>query len=73
MAASGVLGKRRVIWLGLIGVVVPLAVMLALQYYWLVDLERTSGIARHATLQKFLQVIDKFMIVGREMVFPEIP
>jgi len=54
-----VLRKRRAIWLGLVGVVVPLAVMLALQYYWLVDLEKTSGIARHATLQKFLQVVDK--------------
>ncbi len=53
------LERRHTLWLGFAAVLVPLVVLLGLQYLWLVDLEKTSGIARHATLQKFLEGVSK--------------
>ncbi len=53
------LRKRRTLWLGVLAVLGPLAVMLALQYWWLTDLERSSTIARKATLENYLKAIAK--------------
>jgi signal transduction histidine kinase len=54
-----VLGGRRLLWAGLAAVLLPLAVLLALQYWWLTDLERNSAIARKATLNNYLETITK--------------
>ncbi len=54
-----VFGGRRVLWAGLLAVLLPLAVLLALQYWWLADLERNSAIAREATLKNYLETITK--------------
>jgi signal transduction histidine kinase len=54
-----VLGGRRVLWGGVLAVLVPLAILLALQYWWLADLERTSAIARKATLNNYLEAVSK--------------
>lgn len=54
-----VLGGRRILWAGLAAVLLPLAVLLALQYWWLTDLERNSAIARKATLNNYLEAITK--------------
>jgi len=54
-----VLGGRRVLWAGVLAVLLPLAVLLGLQYLWLADLERNSAIARKATLDNYLQTIAK--------------
>jgi len=54
-----VLGGRRVLWAGVLAVLLPLAVLLALQYWWLADLERNSAIARKATLDNYLATIAK--------------
>jgi len=54
-----VLGGRRILWAGVLAVLLPLAVLLALQYWWLADLERNSAIARKATLNNYLESITK--------------
>ena len=54
-----VFGGRRVLWAGVLAVFLPLAVLLALQYWWLADLERNSAIAREATLKNYLETITK--------------
>ncbi len=54
-----VLGGRRVLWAGVLAVLLPLAILLALQYWWLADLERNSAIARKATLDNYLETIAK--------------
>ena len=54
-----VLGKRRTLWLGVAAVLVPLLVLLALQYWWLGDLERNSAIAREATLENYVEAVAK--------------
>lgn len=51
--------KRRVLWAGFVAVLVPLLVLMVVQYLWLSDLERTSAIAQHQSLQKFLESISK--------------
>ena len=43
-----VFGGRRVLWAGVLAVLLPLLVLLGLQYWWLADLERNSAIAREA-------------------------
>ena len=40
--------KRRVLWVAFLAFLVPLLVLLRLQYSWLSDLEETSAIARQA-------------------------
>ena len=40
-------------------VLVPLFVLLALQYWWLGDLERNSAIAREATLENYVEAVAK--------------
>jgi len=54
-----VFGGRRILWAGMAAVLLPLAVLLALQYWWLADLERNSAIARQATLKNYLETITK--------------
>jgi signal transduction histidine kinase len=54
-----VLGGRKVLWVGVLAVLLPLAVLLGLQYWWLADLERNSAIARKATLDNYLGAISK--------------
>lgn len=54
-----VFGGRRVLWAGVLAVLLPLAVLLGLQYWWLADLERNSAIAREASLKNYLEAITK--------------
>ena len=54
-----VLGGRRILWAGLAAVLVPLAMLMALQYWWLTELEHNSAIARKATLNNYLETITK--------------
>ena len=54
-----VLGGRRILWAGLAAVLAPLAVLMALQYWWLTELEHNSAIARKATLNNYLETITK--------------
>lgn len=54
-----VLGGRRILWAGLAAVLLPLSVLLALQYWWLTELEHNSAIARKATLNNYLETITK--------------
>ena len=51
--------KRRILWISFLAVVAPLLVILALQYRWLVDLERASMVARQVTLENYLGTITK--------------
>jgi signal transduction histidine kinase len=53
------LGKRRRLWLGVLAVLLPLGVLLALQYWWLTELEHKSAIARKAALENYLKGISK--------------
>ncbi|HXV76519.1 MAG TPA: HAMP domain-containing sensor histidine kinase [Candidatus Polarisedimenticolaceae bacterium] len=50
-------GKRRVLWIGFFAVLVPLAVLLAMQYGWLTRLEKTSAIAEKAWLNNYLEAV----------------
>ncbi len=54
-----VFGGRRILWAGVLAVLLPLALLLGLQYLWLADLEKTSAIAREATLKNYLEAITK--------------
>jgi signal transduction histidine kinase len=54
-----VFGARRRLWIGLITVLVPLVVLLVLQYRLLGDLERDSAIARRASLEASLAGLTK--------------
>ncbi|MBW2425513.1 MAG: HAMP domain-containing histidine kinase [Deltaproteobacteria bacterium] len=54
-----VFGKRWGLWIGVLAVLLPLAILLALQYWWLTDLEHNSAIARKATLENYLKTIAK--------------
>jgi len=54
-----VFGGRRVLWAGVLAVLLPLAILLGLQYLWLADLERNSAIAREAALKNYLETITK--------------
>jgi signal transduction histidine kinase len=54
-----IFGGRKLLWAGVAAVLVPLAVLLALQCWWLADLERSSAIARKAALDNYLGTISK--------------
>jgi signal transduction histidine kinase len=62
----------RLLWLGFGAALVALAVMLVLQYRWLSELQRSSVVARRASLQKMLDVVDKevygFWVASAERV-----
>jgi signal transduction histidine kinase len=47
--------KRRMLWVGFVAVLVPLTVLLALQYRWLAALEQTWTLAHKTTLDSFLE------------------
>ncbi|MFL6198708.1 MAG: histidine kinase dimerization/phospho-acceptor domain-containing protein, partial [Thermoanaerobaculia bacterium] len=52
--------RRHTLWVGLIAVLAPLAVLLGLQYRWLVKLEHNSAKLHEATLDNYLEaVVDK--------------
>ncbi|MEA2561170.1 MAG: two-component system, OmpR family, phosphate regulon sensor histidine kinase PhoR [Acidobacteriota bacterium] len=52
--------RRHTLWVGLIAVLAPLAVLLCLQYSWLVTLEHNSAKVQEATLKNYLEaVVDK--------------
>jgi signal transduction histidine kinase len=55
----GVGVKRRTLWAGFAAVLIPLVVLLALQYRWLVKLDRSSKIVHKATLSGFLDSVSK--------------
>ena len=46
--------RRRSLWIGFLAVLIPLVVLLTLQYRWLVDLEQKSGLASRAAMGNFL-------------------
>ncbi len=54
-----VFGGRRVLWAGLAAVLLPLVLMLGLQYWWLTELERNSALAREASINNYLEAITK--------------
>ena len=54
-----VLGGPRVLWAGVLAVLLPLSILLGLQYWWLTDLEHNSAIARKAALDNYLGAISK--------------
>ncbi|MCU0292121.1 MAG: HAMP domain-containing histidine kinase [Thermoanaerobaculaceae bacterium] len=53
------LGHRRTLWLWLLAALLPLAVLLVLQFLWLSDLQRSSSIARRAIYSKVLDIFTK--------------
>lgn len=52
-----VFGKNRLLWVGVLAVLIPLVVLLVLQYRWLTDLQHTSFLARKAALDNYLKAI----------------
>ena len=57
MRAIGSFVKRHPLWLGLAATLVPLLVLLGLQYQWLARLERMTALAHEAALDKALEAI----------------
>jgi signal transduction histidine kinase len=51
--------RRRVLWFGFAAALLPMALMVILQYLWLVDLEKNSSIAERMTYQKLLEATAK--------------
>lgn len=49
--------RRHVLWAALLAVVLPLTVLLALQYRSLVRLEHLSGVAHQASLDNYLEAV----------------
>ena len=49
--------RNNALWIGFLAVLAPLAVLLGLQYSWLVDLEETSAVAEKAYLENYLEAI----------------
>jgi signal transduction histidine kinase len=47
--------RRQTLWAGFVAVLVPLAVLLLLQYRWLRKLDNTAGIVHRATLVNFIE------------------
>jgi len=52
-----IFGRNRLFWVGVLAVVVPLAVLLGLQYRWLTDLQHNSAVARRTTLENTLKAV----------------
>jgi len=48
---------RQTLWIGLVAVLVPLLILLGLQYRWLVKLDSTSALAQQATLSNYLEAV----------------
>ena len=51
--------KRRLLLIGLLAVILPLCLMMGLQYWWLVRLKTTSSIARTSTQEQFLSLLSQ--------------
>ncbi len=51
------LAKRRTLWVGFLAAFLPLVLVLALQYWWLLKLEGTSALAGRAVLGNFLEAV----------------
>jgi signal transduction histidine kinase len=51
------LPRRHALWVGFVAVLVPLLILLGLQYRWLVKLGQSSEIVRKANLKNFLDAI----------------
>jgi signal transduction histidine kinase len=51
--------RRRVLWIGFLAVLLPLTVLLVLQYRWLVRLEKTSAYAEKAWLKNYLEAVSE--------------
>ena len=49
--------RRHTLWVGFLGALVPLLVLLGLQYSWLVRLEKTSAIAHKTWLANYLETV----------------
>ena len=49
--------RKHTLWVGLIAVLVPLVILLLLQYKWLVKLDYTSDKALEATLDNYLEAV----------------
>jgi signal transduction histidine kinase len=47
--------RRQTLWVGFVAVLVPLAVLLGLQYRWLRQLDSTSGMVHRAALVNFIE------------------
>jgi signal transduction histidine kinase len=45
------------LWVGFAAVILPLGVLLGLQYYWLVDLQKKSAVAETAFLRNYLEAV----------------
>jgi signal transduction histidine kinase len=50
---------HRRLWIRFLAILVPLIVLLVLQYSWLADLERSSKIAKRASLENYLDAVAK--------------
>jgi signal transduction histidine kinase len=48
---------RQTLWIGFVAVLVPLLILLGLQYRWLVKLDSTSALAQQATLSNYLEAV----------------
>ena len=49
--------KRHPLWLGFVAAVIPLILLLVLQYLWLAKLQKTSAIAQKAYLGHYLEAV----------------
>jgi signal transduction histidine kinase len=49
--------RRRTLWIGFAAVLVPLAVLLGLEYRWLVKLDHASEVAHEAALANYLEAV----------------
>jgi len=52
-------GSSRLLWIGVGAVLIPLVLLLTLQYRWLTDLEQSSAIARRTSLENYLKAVTK--------------
>lgn len=59
MAALKMFLRRHLLWIGFLAVVLPLLILLSLQYQSLKELEKTSPLAHKATLTNYLQTVAK--------------
>jgi signal transduction histidine kinase len=48
---------RRTLWIGFFAVLLPLSILLGLQYRWLVKLDHNSALAHQATLSNYLEAV----------------
>lgn len=55
------LGRRRTLWGAFAAVLLPLGVLLVVQYRWLADLEQASALARQATLTNYLETVNQIV------------